>query len=116
MSQTLGESIMMKEEDIRKKVKLLRRFYTDSLTLVIVNALLILVWLVFDRDTSFWPKYVILVSAIALALKAYRMGILPLFSHHVSFLTPEWEEEKIKQLMGNQSSQHKVQLSRDRKS
>lgn len=106
---------MTREEVIRKKVKLLRRFYMDSLTFAGVNILLVLVWLVFDRDVSFWPKYVILVSGIALILKAYRTGILSLFSHHISFLTPEWEEAKIRQLMGNRQNQRKIQLSRDRK-
>lgn len=105
---------MIKEEDIRKQVKSLKRFYMDSFTFAIVNAFLILIWLVFDRSATFWPKYVMLVWGIALIFKAYRMGVLPLFSHHLAFLTPEWEEKKIKELSRTHQNQRKVQLARDR--
>lgn len=106
---------MIKEEEIRKKVKLLKRFYMDSFTFAIVNTFLILVWIVVDKSATFWPKYVMLVWGMALIFKAYRMGIIPLFFHRLSLLTAEWEEQKIKELTGHDQSQRKVQLNRDRK-
>lgn len=106
---------MIKEEDVRKQVKSLKRFYMDGFTFAIVNMALILVWLVMDRSATFWPKYVIVTWGLVLIFKAYRMGILPLFSQRLSFLTPEWEEKKIKELIGNHQEQRRVHLNRDRK-
>lgn len=106
---------MVSEEDIRKKVKSLKRFYMDSFTFAIVNVSLIFVWIIVDKSTIFWPKYVMLVWGLALAFKAYRMGLFPLFFYHLSFLTEEWEEQKIKELMGHDHLQRKIQLNRDRK-
>ena len=106
---------MTKEEDIRKQVKSLKRFYMDSFTFAIVNVVLILLWFVVDRSAIFWPKYVIVIWGISLIFKAYRMGVLPLFFHHLSFLTPEWEEKKIKELTISHEDQRRVPLNRDRK-
>jgi hypothetical protein len=106
---------MIKEEDIRKQVKSLKRFYMDSFTFAIVNVVLILVWVIADSGSTFWPKYVIVIWGIALMFKAYRMGLLPLFFHHLSFLTPEWEEKKIKELTEEPQEQRRVHLNRDRK-
>lgn len=106
---------MIKEEDIRKQVKSLKRFYMESFNFAIVNAALILVWLVNDRGATFWPKYVIVIWGIALIFKAYRMGILPLFFQQFSFLTTEWEEQKIKELTGNHQGQRRIYLNRNKK-
>lgn len=106
---------MTKEEDVRKQVKSLKRFYMDSFTFAIVNAVLILIWAVVDSSASFWPKYVLVIWGIALMFRAYQMGILPLFFHYFSFLTPEWEEKKIKELTGSHQEQKRVRLSRDKK-
>ncbi|MBA3813918.1 MAG: 2TM domain-containing protein [Alphaproteobacteria bacterium] len=106
---------MTKENDVRKQVKLLKRFYMDSFTFAVVNVALIVVWLSIDRGVTFWPKYVIVIWGIALVFKAYRMGIIPLFLQNLSFLTPEWEEKKIKKLTGVHQEQRRVQLSRDKK-
>lgn len=106
---------MTKEEEIRKQVKSLKRFYMDGFTFALVNVVLILLWLVVDRSAIFWPKYVIVIWGIALIFKAYRMGILPLFFHQLSFLTPEWEERKIKELTIDHGDQRRVYLNRDRK-
>lgn len=106
---------MIKEEDIRKQVKSLKRFYMDSFTFAIVNTVLILLWVILDRGATFWPKYVIVIWGIALIFKAYRMGILPLFFHQLSFLTSEWEERKIKELTGGSQEQRRIYLSRNKK-
>lgn len=106
---------MTKEAQVRRQVKLLRQFYTDSLTFAIVNAVLIMIWAIVDRDSTFWPKYVLIISGLALLFKACRMGLIPLFSHYFSFLTSEWEERKVKELKAGYPEQRRVQLNRDRK-
>ena len=106
---------MSKEEDVRKQVKLLKRFYMDSFTFAIVNIVFIFIWLSVDRSMTFWPKYVIVIWGLALIFKAYRMGIIPLFSQRLAFLTPEWEEKKIKELTSGHQEQRRVQLNRDKK-
>ena len=103
---------MKKEKDIRKQVKSLKRFYMDSFTFAIVNAVLILIWLAADSHTTFWPKYVIVIWGIALMFKAYQMGILPLFFQNFSFLSPEWEERKIKELIVDHQDQRRIHLNR----
>ncbi len=106
---------MKKEEQIRKKVRALRQFYRDLITFCVGNAAFILIWLTFENGGPFWPKYVLLVSGIALIFKAYRMNVFPLFLHHFSFLTPEWEEKKVQELLKKPELQQKIHLSHVRK-
>jgi len=106
---------MIKEEEVRKKVELLKQIYADGLMFAIVNVILIFVWTMVDKNTIFWPKYVIVIWGISLIFKAYLMGILPLFFNRLSFLTAEWEENKIKELTGSHREQRRVPLHRYRK-
>ncbi|MBY0501282.1 MAG: 2TM domain-containing protein [Alphaproteobacteria bacterium] len=106
---------MLSEEEVRKKVRALRRLYIDTTTFVVMNIALILIWLTFDSSSIFWPKYVILISAIALIFRAYRMNIFPLFCNRIPFLTKEWEDKKVKEMMGHHDVQKKVTLARDKK-
>lgn len=106
---------MTKEDEVRKQVKALKRFYMDGIFFAIVNAILIIVWLMTDTSETFWPKYVLLVWGMTLVFKAYRLGVLPLFSHHFSFLTSEWEEKKIKELTQDHRNQRRIQLHQSRK-
>lgn len=106
---------MLREEEVRKKVRALRKLYIDTTTFVVVNIVLILIWLAFDSSAVFWPKYVILISGIALVFRAYRMNIFPLFCDHIPFLTKEWEDKKVKEMMGSRNVQKKVTLARDKK-
>ncbi len=103
----------MKEEEIRQRVKALREFYMDMLGFVLGNGLFILIWFIFDSSGTFWPKYIFLVWAIALVGEAYRRNIINLFSSRISFLAPEWEEEKVSKMIGSPPDQHKIRLSRD---
>ncbi len=105
----------MKEEEVRQRVKALRGFYMDIIWFVLGNALFIFIWLAFDRRGAFWPKYIFLVWGATLLVEAYRKGILDFFSSRISFLTPEWEEEKIDQLIGPRYDQRKIRLHRDRR-
>lgn len=98
---------MLREEEIRKKIKLLRRFYMDIINFFIVNSLLILIWVTFDKTGTFWPKYVLLIWGILLVFKAHRMRIVPLLFPRAHFLNHDWEEKKVRELLRKQSSQHK---------
>lgn len=103
----------MKDADIRKRVKTLKALYMEAASYVGVNALFILIWLIFDRSETFWPKYVLLIWGILLVFKAYRKNLFPFFFSRISFLTPEWENKKVDELMGRRHHQRKIQLKRD---
>lgn len=103
---------MITEQEIRVSVRALRRFYLDVINYVIINSLLVILWFVFEQDTVFWPKYVLAVWGIALLFKAYRLGMMPLFNRYPSFLTPEWEEKKVGELMDKYPMQRKIFLKR----
>ena len=106
---------MSQEEEIRKKIKHLRRFYMDVINFVIVNAMLILIWLVFDKTGTFWPKYVILIWGILIAFKAYRTGVMTLIFPHTSFFNHTWEEKKVRELMRRQNIHQKTSSSKKEK-
>jgi hypothetical protein len=106
---------MLKEEEIRKKVKALKRFYMDIVNFVIINFVLVLIWWTFDKSGTFWPKYVIVVWGIALIFRAYRMGIMPFMFHRTSFLSDNWEEKKVSEMMRRRGPQHKIPPKRDEK-
>lgn len=98
---------MMKEDEIRKKIKTLKRFYMDVINFVIVNLILMLIWLTFDKTGTFWPKYVLLIWGILLVFKAYRMRIVHLIFPSTAFLTHDWEEKKVRELLRKQQNQHR---------
>lgn len=107
---------MLAEEEIRTRVKRLKRFYMDLTVYTCVNGLLILIWLTLDRSSDFWPKYVIVVWGFALAFRAYQLDLMPFVFQYISFLNPEWEEKKIAELTGeNGTFQRKILLKRDMK-
>jgi len=113
--ESRGVIYMLTEESIRKKVKALKGFYMDLVNYAFVNVVLILIWLTFDPTGTFWPKYVIVVWGFALMFRAYRMGVVPLFFNYISFLTHEWEEKKVEEMMGKRHSPKKISLRRDEK-
>lgn len=107
---------MLTEEEIRKRVKTLKRFYMDLVVYTVVNVLLILIWLTLDRSWDFWPKYVIVIWGFALAFRACQLGLMPFVFQYIFFLKPEWEERKVEELTGRRRfSQRKVLLKRDMK-
>lgn len=87
------------EEEVRKKVKILKSFYLDIVNFFVVNSILILIWMVFDKTGTFWPKFVILIWGVLLVFKSYRSGIMPLILPQTSFLSHEWEEKKVREVM-----------------
>lgn len=106
---------MLEEQEIRKKIKLLKRFYMDVINFIIVNFILILIWWTFDQTGTFWPKYVIVIWGIVLIFKAYRMGVTPLIFHRASFLNHDWEEKKVKEIMRRNPSYRKSPLEKTKK-
>src|SRR5437667_1683058 len=102
---------MLREETVRKRVKFLKRFYMDLGNFVIVNIILTLIWLTFDRTGTFRPKYVIVVWGIVLIFKASRMGVIPLIFPRVSFFSQDWEEKKVREIMRRRDHQRKTPLN-----
>lgn len=94
---------MTKEEQIRKKVKRLQRFYMNVINYFVFNTIFTLTWYIFDHENVFWPKYVMFIWGLVLFFKAYKIGILPFVSEYTTFLTSEWEEKKIRELMGEEN-------------
>ena len=106
---------MLHEQEVRKKIKALKRFYMDVINFALVNGILSLIWLTFDRTGTFWPKYVIVVWGAALIFKAYRTGVAPLIFPHASFFSHAWEEKKVREIMRRRDFQRKVPPKKDKK-
>src|SRR5438105_4663048 len=106
---------MFREDEVRKKVKLLKRFYMDVIYFGIVNAIIILIWLTFDRTGTFWPKYIIVVWGVALIFRAYQMGVAPLMFHRATFLKQDWEEKKVREIMRRHGSPPKPHVPKKKK-
>ena len=85
---------MFQETEVRKQVKALKKFYQEVIQFIVVNVILMVIWLTFDKSGSFWPKYILVVWGLFLFWRAYRLGIASLLFHRSSFLNKEWEEKK----------------------
>jgi len=106
---------MLSEQEIRRRVKVLKQFYMDVFTFVLVNAIIVLIWLVFDQTGTFWPKYLIVIWGIILIYRASRMGVLPLIFHRSSLFSHEWEERKVRELMRKRAFYDKDKLEKEKK-
>lgn len=98
---------MLNEEEVRKRIKRLKQFYVDIINFLVVTVILTLIWFTFDKTGTFWPKYVILIWGILLVFKAYRMRLLYFVFPRSSFLTPDWEEKKVREILRKEASHHK---------
>ena len=105
---------MLNEQEIRRRVKVLKQFYMDVFTFVLVNAIIVLIWFIFDQTGTFWPKYLIVIWGIILIYKASRKGVLPLIFHRSSLFSHEWEERKVRELMRRRAFHHKDTLEKDK--
>lgn len=106
---------MLTENDVRKKVKALKRFYMDMINYMIVNLALIVIWWTFDKTGTFWPKYVMVVWGILLLVKASRMGIIPFLFHRTSFLNENWEERKVNEMIRRYNVRRSSHKDHDKK-
>ncbi len=86
-----------KYKEAKIRVKELRDFYINLLTYVGVNILLIVINLVTSSE-SLWFYWVTIFWGIAILLHASKIFILK-----GKFLGKEWEEKKIKEMMGEES-------------
>jgi len=98
---------MVNEEEVRKRIKRLKQFYMDIINFLVVNLILTLIWFTFDKTGAFWPKYVILIWGILLVFKAYRMRLMYFIFPRSSFLTPDWEEKKVREILRKEASHRK---------
>lgn len=97
----------MREDDIRKKIKILKRFYMEIINFIVVNAALVIIWLTFDRTGTFWPKYVLFIWGVLLVFKAYRMRLFSLIFPHVTLFNHDWEEKKVREFLRKQHKQQR---------
>ncbi|OJW50133.1 MAG: hypothetical protein BGO67_02050 [Alphaproteobacteria bacterium 41-28] len=88
----------MNEHNAREYVSKLRRFYTDALIYVVVNLGLVLIWAI-SGGGYFWPIWVIVGWGIGLGVHAFSLGLIPQINAWAPFLTPEWEERQVQELM-----------------
>lgn len=89
---------MKTEEEARQSVRRLRDFYTNLVIYAVVCLLAIFVWVSMGGG-GFWPVWVILSCTIAAVLQGMEVGEIPQLKEIFPFLTPEWEEEKVAQML-----------------
>jgi len=87
-----------KYEEAKKRVKELRDFYRNLLTYVGVNIVLIIINLITSPGTL-WFYWVTVFWGMAILLHASKVFILK-----GKFLGKEWEEKKIKEMMGKENN------------
>lgn len=86
-----------KYKEAKKRVKELKDFYKNLLTYVGVNILLITINLI-TSPGRLWFYWVTIFWGIAILLHASKIFILK-----GKFLGKEWEERKIKEIMGKEN-------------
>ncbi|MFH1950375.1 MAG: 2TM domain-containing protein [Pseudomonadota bacterium] len=87
-----------KYEEAKRRVKELKDFYTNLLTYVGVNVLLIIINLI-TSPGSLWFYWVTIFWGIGIVLHASKVFIVK-----GKFLGKEWEDKKIKEIMEKESS------------
>lgn len=105
----------MNEKEVREHVRKLRRFYTDVVIYLAVNAFLILVWAL-SGVGYFWPIWVIIGWGIGLGLHALSLGLIPQMTSMLPFMTAEWEDEEVRRLMDERETNGSGSSSQDVKS
>ena len=94
------------KEDVREYARLLKNFYGELYTYIIVNGGLVLVWL-FSGAGYFWPIWPIGIWGISLLIKASKLQVIDssFYKHchavreRVVFLKKDWEEQKVNELL-----------------
>ena len=90
-----------KYEEARKRVKELKDFYRNLFTYMGVNILLIVINLLTSPE-SLWFYWVTIFWGFGILLHASKVFVLK-----GKFLGKEWEEKKIKELMGKEDYEKK---------
>lgn len=94
------------KQDIETYARLLKNFYGELYSCVIVNAGLILIWLLTGAG-YFWPIWPIVVWGISLLIKASKLEIIDhgfyeqcdALRERFLFLKKDWEEEKVQEML-----------------
>jgi hypothetical protein len=87
-----------KYEEAKRRVKELKDFYRNLLTYVGVNILLMIINFITSPE-SLWFYWVTIFWGIAIVLHAFKVFVLK-----GKFLGKEWEEKKIREMMGKESN------------
>ncbi len=86
------------EEKARDTARMLRRLYLDLLIYGLVNFGLVIIWAL-SGVGYFWPIWVIVGWGMALVIHAATSGALPYMRDIFPFLKPDWEDQKVKELL-----------------
>lgn len=86
------ESDKDRQERIQKRVQKIRGFYSSLITFFLVNVLLLIINLLFDRH-NLWFYWVAGIWGIVIIVQAIKT-----FSLQDSFLGDAWEKKKIEEL------------------
>lgn len=91
------------EEHARETARTLRRLYLDLLVYGLVNFGLVIIWAL-SGVGYFWPIWVIVGWGMALVIHAAVTGTLPFARDFLPFLQPDWEEQKVKELLDRRAN------------
>ena len=94
------------KHEIEAHVKVLKSFYEEFSFYAIISLGLVVIWLL-NGAGYFWPIWPMVIWGVPLLLKASRIGVIDesiynIFNHlrhTLPIFKPEWEEEKIQQLI-----------------
>lgn len=101
---------MDKETEVRERVRELRVYYTNLVVYSGVSIGCILIWLL-NGAGAFWPIWPIMAFGIAAALQGARLGQLKALDDWFPFLSPEWEEAQVKNMLKSQDKKPKEKAS-----
>lgn len=99
------------EEEIRERVANLKKFYKSLTIYIAVNLGFILIWAM-TGGGYFWPIWVIVGWGIGLATNAYFMGLCPISTEFLPFLTEEWEEQQVKKLLSKSKVKKDISIKK----
>lgn len=94
------------ELEIRNYVKLLKNFYGEVASYLLLNAAFIILWILAGGG-YFWPIWPIIVWMVALVIKASKLKLVDeaiyqhcdAFRNKLPFIKSEWTEDKVKELL-----------------
>lgn len=88
----------VREQNARIRVRKIRQFYTNLITFVLVNILLVMINL-FLSPHDLWFYWVTIIWGVVLLIQAINT-----FTIRDQFLGNEWEEKKVKEMLEKDKS------------
>ena len=88
-----------KYEKAKKRVAKLRSFYSNLITFILVNVLLLVINLVADPH-ALWFYWVTLIWGVILIIQAFNT-----FTIRDGFLGEEWEKKQLKKMMSDEEDE-----------